>query len=339
MPDLQTAWFLLVGVLLVGYAVLDGFDLGVGALHLVLAKDDRDRRVLLNAVGPVWDGNEVWLLTAGGALFAAFPPVYATVFSGLYLALMLLLAALILRAVALEFRSKEEWPAWRRFWDGAFAVGSVLPAVLFGVAMGNVLRGLPLDAEGEFAGTFVSLLNPFALLVGLLALAMVVMQGAAWLHLKTEGGLRERARSAGLMAWWAFVVLWLAATAASAATAPRLWAAYGSLLAWIAPVALAASLLAFRAALARGRAGLAFAFSSVAIAALLGIVGQSLYPYLLPPLGTGAGGLSIYDSASSPLTLKTMLAIALVGMPLVIGYTIFIYRRFRGPVVLDEVSY
>jgi len=339
MPDLQTAWFLLVGVLLAGYAILDGFDLGVGALHLFLAKDDRERRILLNAVGPVWDGNEVWLLTAGGALFAAFPPVYATVFSGLYLALMLLLAALILRAVALEFRSKEESPSWRRFWDGAFAVGSVLPAVLFGVAMGNILRGLPLDAEGEFAGTFVSLLNPFALLVGLLALAMVVAQGAAWLHLKTEGALRERARSAALRAWWAFVVLWLAATAASAAAAPRLWGAYGSVLAWVAPATLTAALLAFRAALVGGRAGQAFLFSSIAIAALLGIVGQALYPFLVPPLGLASAGITIYDAASSPLTLKTMLAIALLGMPVVVAYTVFIYRRFRGPVVLDEASY
>jgi cytochrome bd ubiquinol oxidase subunit II len=339
MPDLQTIWFLLVGVLLVGYAVLDGFDLGVGALHLLLAKDDRERRVLLNSVGPVWDGNEVWLLTGGGALFAAFPPVYATVFSGFYLALMLLLAMLILRAVAMEFRSKESAAAWRRFWDGAFAVSSALPAVLFGVALGNVLRGLPLDGEGEFAGTFLGLLNPFAVLVGLLALAMVVLQGACWLQLKTEAALRERARLAALRAWSAFGVLWLIATVASLGTAPRLWSAYRSILAWLAPLVLVAAMLALRVALVHGRAGRAFLLSSITIAALLGIVGQALYPSLVPALDPASTGLTIYNTASSPLTLKTMLAIALLGMPVVLGYTIFIYRSFRGPVVLDEASY
>jgi len=339
LPDLQTTWFLLVGVLLVGYAMLDGFDLGVGTLYLFLAKEDRERRVLLNSIGPVWDGNEVWLLTGGGALFAAFPPVYATVFSGFYLALMVLLAALILRAVSLEFRSKEEWPAWRRFWDVAFAVGSFLPAVLFGVAVGNILRGVPLDGDGEFAGSFLGLLNPFAVLVGLLSLAMFVLQGASWLQLKTEGALRERARAAGSGAWWAFVVLWLAVTAASVVAAPHLWNVQRSLLSWVAPAVLAGSIFAFRTALARRRAGLAFTLSSLAIAALLGIMGQGLYPLLVPALGHPAAGLSIYNSASSPTTLKTMLGIALMGMPLVVGYTIFIYRSFSGPVVLGEESY
>jgi cytochrome d ubiquinol oxidase subunit II len=339
MLDLQTAWFLLVGVLLAGYAILDGFDLGVGALHLVLARDDRERRVLLNSVGPVWDGNEVWLLTGGGALFAAFPPVYATVFSGLYLALMLLLTALILRAVALEFRSKEASPRWRTWWDRAFAAGSVLPAVLLGVAVGNILRGLPLDAEGEFAGTFLGLLNPFALVVGLLALAMVTMQGAAWLFLKTEAELRERARTAALRAGWAFFALWCVATAASGLAAPRTWQAYRSPLAWAAPAVVLVALAMMRNALVARQAGRAFTWSSIAIAALLGIVGQGLYPMLVPALGDAAAGLSIYNSASSPLTLRTMLVIALLGMPAVVAYTIFIYRSFRGPVMLDEASY
>lgn len=339
MPDLQTTWFLLVGVLLVGYAVLDGFDLGVGTLHLWLARDDRERRVLLNAIGPVWDGNEVWLLTAGGALFAAFPQVYATVFSGLYLALMLLLAGLIFRAVSLEFRSKEDAPAWRRFWDRAFCVGSALPALLFGVAIGNVLRGLPLDAEGEFAGTFLGLLNPFALSVGLLSLTMFVLHGAAWLNLKTEGSLRERAQAAARGAWWAFVVLWGLVALASRSAAPHLWTAYAHPAAWLAPAIGVAALLAFPSALARARPARAFALSAVAIAALIGVMGQGLYPYLLPALGALPRGLTVYNAASSPLTLQTMLVIALLGMPLVLGYTIFIYRMFRGPVVLDEGSY
>jgi cytochrome d ubiquinol oxidase subunit II len=339
MFDLPTVWFLLVGVLLTGYAILDGFDLGVGALHLFVARDDRERRLVLNAVGPVWDGNEVWLLTGGGALFAAFPAVYATVFSGMYLALMLLLAALIARAVSMEFRSKEEAPAWRRFWDGAFAVGSFLPAVLLGVALGNVMRGLPLAADGEFAGTFLGLLNPFSLVVGALAAAVFILHGAVWLELKTEGELRDRVRRAGTRAYGAVLVLGAAATLHSRFAAPHLWVRYGNPLAWIAPGALLAALLALPWARRRARRGLAFAVSATAIAGFMAIVGQGLYPYLVPALGALPYGLTVHGAASSPLTLRTMLVVALAGMPVVVAYTVFIYRSFRGPVVLDDASY
>ena len=197
--DLNTAWFLLVGVLLAGYAVLDGFDLGVGALHL-FARTDVQRRIFLNAIGPVWDGNEVWLVTGGGALFAAFPIVYATVFSGFYVAMILLLFGLIFRAVAIEFRSKQPGARWRRAWDRSFAIASVVSSLLMGVAFGNVIWGIPLDAAGEFAGSFVSLLHPYALLTGVTTVAVFTMHGAMYLLLKTEGGrgwrveglLRER---------------------------------------------------------------------------------------------------------------------------------------------------
>src|SRR5512147_1077494 len=172
--DLNTVWFLLIGVLLTGYAILDGFDLGVGVLHL-FARDEEERRLHINAIGPVWDGNEVWLLTGGGALFAAFPVVYATVFSGFYLALMLLLVALILRAVSMEFRSKVDSPGWKKVWDWAFGIGSLLPAILFGVAFGNVLRGIPINEQGLFTGSFLELLNPYAILIGLLSLALFTM--------------------------------------------------------------------------------------------------------------------------------------------------------------------
>lgn len=339
MLDLQTIWFLLIGVLLVGYAILDGFDLGVGMLHLFVAKTDRERRVVVNSVGPVWDGNEVWLLTGGGALFAAFPNVYATVFSALYLALMLVLAALIFRAVSLEFRSKEESPAWRASWDWAFALGSALPALLFGVAIGNVLRGLPLDPAGDYTGTFVALLNPFALLVGLLSSAMFLMQGASWLLLKTEGDVAARTRRIAFGAWGAFTALWILATVAARWAAPQVWAPYSQGLPWLAPIVLLAAVVSFPLALRQGRKGSTLAASSVAIAALIAVMGQGLYPYIVPALGEGVPSLSIYTASSSPYTLRAMLVIALVGMPVVVAYTLFIYSRFRGPVVLDDHSY
>src|SRR5450756_674495 len=224
---LQAAWFVLVGVLLVGYAILDGFDLGVGMQHLTTARTDEERRTLMNSIGPVWDGNEVWLITAGGALFAAFPKVYATVFSGFYLALMLVLAALILRAVSLEFRSRERGRGWRTTWDLAFFMGSVLPAILFGVVIGNIMRGVPLDSQGDYAGTFVGLLSPFALAVGLLSAAMFLTQGAAWLLLKTEGALQARARRTALVGQVATLVLWVVVTTWSRAEAPALWDRFG----------------------------------------------------------------------------------------------------------------
>lgn len=335
MLDLQLVWFLLIGVLLVGYAILDGFDLGVGMLHLFIARDDRERRVLLNSIGPVWDGNEVWLLTAGGAIFAAFPKVYATVFSGFYLALMLLLVALILRAVSLEFRSKVEAPAWRAAWDSAFAFGSVLPALLFGVAIGNILRGVPISGDGEFAGTFLALLNPFAIVVGLLAVAMFLMQGASWLAFKTEGDLRGRAVRMARIAWIAFIALWVLATVYARIEAPRLWTNYASAVTWVAPIAF----IAFVAAYPFVSGKRAFTVSSLAIAALIAIMGQSLYPYMVPSRGDLANSLTIRNASSTPLTLQVMLVIALIGMPFVIGYTIWIYRNFMHPVVLDEHSY
>jgi cytochrome bd ubiquinol oxidase subunit II len=335
MLDLQLVWFLLIGILLAGYAILDGFDLGVGMMHLFVARTDRDRRILLNAIGPVWDGNEVWLLTGGGAIFAAFPKVYATVFSGFYLALMLLLTALILRAVSLEFRSKVESPAWRRLWDGAFAVGSFLPAVLFGVAIGNVMRGVPIGTDGEFAGTFLGLLNPFSLGIGLLSTAMFLMQGATWLTLRTDGELRARAASVKRGAWTAFVVLWALTTFWSRSEAPHLWANYDGPTTWLAPgvFVLATAVYPLTSGVR------SFVFSSVAIASLIAVMGQALYPYMVPSLGDLANSLTIQNASSSALTLKVMLTIALIGMPFVIGYTIWIYRGFMHPVVLDEHSY
>jgi cytochrome d ubiquinol oxidase subunit II len=331
MPDLPTIWFIVVGVLLVGYAILDGFDLGVGMLHLAIARSDEERSVLMRAIGPVWDGNEVWLLTMGGALFAAFPVVYATVFSGFYLALVLLLVALILRAVALEFRHHLPDVGWRGAWDLAFFLGSFLPALLLGVAIGNVAYGLPFNADAQYTGGLLGLLNPFSLLVGLAAVAMFTLQGALWLTIRTEGVLRGRAWRTATVAWPAFMTLWLVVTVYARVDAAHLWDNFGTPIAWSVPVVFVAAAAATGAAILAKRATAAFVASSASIAALIGILGLGLYPNLVPGRG-GASGLTVANAASSDLSLTVMLVIALIGMPLVLGYTAFIYRHFWGPV-------
>ena len=336
--DLNTIWFLLVGVLIAGYAVLDGFDLGAGVLHLC-TRDERERRVMMNAIGPVWDGNEVWLLAGGGALFAAFPPVYATVFSGFYLAFTLLLVALILRAVSFEFRGKVGSAAWRRGWDVAFGVGSLVPALLYGVAVGNVLRGLELDAAGVRT-TLPGLLNPFALLAGLLGLTMFVLHGATYLGLKTDGALQERMRRWAATAWVAFIALYAITTLASYAVAPYLfehWFAHP--LTWVLFALLLASCIAGPAAIHAAHFGRAFAASATATLSIIALAAEGMYPRLLPARPDLASSLTIYNSASTPRTLTVMLVIALVGMPLVILYTVLIYRAFRGKTVLTSESY
>lgn len=336
---LQIVWYLLFGVLIAGYAILDGFDLGVGVLSL-FGRSGRERRLHLNAIGPVWDGNEVWLLTGGGALFAAFPIVYATVFSGFYLALMLLLVALILRAVSLEFRSKLEAPRWQRTWDLLFGIGSGVAALLFGVAMGNILRGLPIDSQGTFTGSFPSLLNPYALLLGLLSLTMFTCHGAVYMALKSEGELRERMRSAAGVLWIAWIVLYGLATVLTIFVSPWLFAGVTDRpLLWPVLALLFAALLYLPIALRAKRLGRAFLASSVAIAMLVGLAGLSLYPRLVPSRTNLDYSLTIANASSTPRTLETMLVIALIGMPLVLIYTIYIYRQFRGRVEITEASY
>ncbi len=327
---LQNAWFLLIGILLAGYSVLDGFDLGVGVLFPFLARTDDERRTLANAIGPVWDGNEVWLLAGGGALFAAFPPAYATVFSGFYLALMLVLLALILRAVSLEFRAHD--PARRKLWEAAFVGGSFVPALLFGVAMGNVVGGVPLDARTEFAGTFFTLLRPLPLAFGLLGLAAFLLHGATYAALKTEGPLRERARKAARAAAAAVAVAFLLSFIAVWITLPE---AIESLRAWIFADLLWVSLAFTIVAVNKGKDGRAFAFSSAVFLGLWGVVGAIHYPNLVRATDP-ALSLTLANSSSSPLALKAMLIIALIGMPLVVGYTVFAYRVFKGKVKLDS---
>lgn len=339
MIDLNTIWFVLVGVLIIGYAILDGFDLGVGIIHL-FTKEEHEKRVNLNAIGPVWDGNEVWLLTGGGALFAAFPIVYATVFSGFYLALMLLLVALILRAVSMEFRSKVETNSWRGFWDYSFGIGSLLPSILFGVAIGNILRGIPIDENGMFTGSFLGLLNPYSILVGLLSCITFLMHGAIYLSMKSDGAQKQRAVKIASGAWYIYVLLYLAATLASMLTSPFLFGKlFPNPLFWLAFLSVVAAIIYVPVALRQGASGKAFTASSVLIAGMIGLMAISLFPRLVPSLTNLSFSFTIYNSSSTQGTLQTMLIIALLGMPLVIGYTIFIYKAFKGKVVIDEDSY
>jgi cytochrome d ubiquinol oxidase subunit II len=339
MPSLQTVWFLLIGLLLVGYAVLDGFDLGAGIVHLFVARNDAERRGVLNAIGPVWDGNEVWLITGGGALFAAFPVVYATVLSGFYLAVMLLLGALILRAVSIEFRSKETNRLWRLAWDAGFAVGSALAAFLFGVALGNIVRGLPLDAGGVYRGGLAGLLNPFSIVMGVLTLGLAAQQGSSWLVLKTEGALRNRARRSGVASTLVVIAAWFAATDIAWFDSNRVFDNFArNPLAWIGPVSAALALAGMLYAYSRRQEFMAFVLSSVAILGLAATAGATLYPNLVPAVDA-TRSLTVDNAHSSDTTLTVMLVIALVGMPIVLAYTAFIYWKFKGKVQLDEAGY
>jgi len=337
--DLNTVWFLLIGVLLVGYAILDGFDLGVGVLHL-FAQDDHERRLYINAIGPVWDGNEVWLLTGGGAMFAAFPVVYATIFSGFYLAMMLLLVALIFRAVSMEFRGQVDHPGWRKVWDWTFGLGSLTAALLFGVALGNVFRGLPITADGTLDVAFLSLLNPYSLLIGLVTLTVFTMHGAAFLALKTEGELRRRMARWTAGAWGVAVLLYAIATVATWQVSPFLMEGLASNpLLWLLVLVLTAATITIPISVRSQGFLRTFLASALMIASMIGLMGLGLYPRMAPSSIDPSYSLTIYNASSSPKTLTVMLVIALIGMPLVIGYTALIYRVFLGKVVITEDSY
>jgi cytochrome d ubiquinol oxidase subunit II len=339
MVDLNTAWFLLVGLLFTGYAILDGFDLGVGALHL-LHREDQDRRVSLNSIGPVWDGNEVWLVTGGGALFAAFPEVYATVFSGFYLPVMLLLAALIFRAVAIEFRSKQPMAWWRNAWDVGFSAGSVLVALVLGLALGNLVAGLPLDAGRNLVAGVGGLLAPYPLLVGVTSVALFTMHGSIYLALKTEGEMQARVRRMIPDATIAFVICYALTTMATLLYLPHMSERFRQQPAWFAvPVATLLAIANVPREVHFGRDFRAFLSSSAAIALLMALVGIGLYPNLVPCPSHAGCSLDVWNAASSQQTLQLMLIIAGMGAPLVLAYTTSVYWVFRGKVVLDRTSY
>jgi cytochrome bd ubiquinol oxidase subunit II len=337
--DLNTIWFFLVGILFTGYALLDGFDLGVGALHLFTSKDE-ERRIMLNSIGPVWDGNEVWLVTGGGALFAAFPEVYATVFSGFYMAFVLLLCALIFRAVAIEFRSKQPMRWWRQMWDIGFAGGSVVSSLLIGVAMGNLAQGIPLDEHGEFAGSFLGLLQPYPLLMGVTTVALFMMHGAIYGVMKTEGELHDKLRRWAMNTIIFFVICAAITTMVTLLYVPRM-AAQLKDHPWLFSIALL-NMLAI-ANIPRefhlGNDGRAFLSSCATMATLMALFGINQYPNLVFSSPNPENSLNIINAASSQKTLVIMLVIAGIGVPVVLTYTACVYWIFRGKVKMTPSSY
>lgn len=326
---IHTLWFLVLSAMLAGYAVLDGFDLGVGTLHLLLARTPADRAALIGSIGPVWNGNEVWLLAAGGAMVAAFPTLYATSFSGFYLALMLVLWLLILRGLALEFRHQIDNPLWHQAWDVVFSLSSVLLALLFGVAVGNVLRGLPLDADGRFQGSFALMLNPFAVLGGVLGVVTLAMHGAAWIALRTRNDLQTRARVWRRRLAFVTTLVIAAFVAASFFARPGFSANFTAFPPLFAvPIAGVVAL----AVLVRGARddGPIFAASATVVATILGSAAAGLYPTLLPALaGSAHAGLDIYNAAAPDGSLRIALAIYLAGMAIVVIYLRRIYAVWR----------
>jgi len=338
---LESIWFALWGVLWAVYFMLDGFDLGLGTLMPVLAKNEMERRVIYQSIGPFWDGNEVWLITAGGVTFAAFPTVYAVMFSGLYSALMLILFALIFRGVSIEFRGKIEDPRWKAAWDVCFTVGSFLPALLFGVAFANIFQGIPIDGKGVFHGTLLSLLNPSGLLGGVFFVMLFLVHGALWLAAKAEAPLLDRAGSVAAK-WWP--KLFIVAVAFLVATwyFTKLYDNYlhnplhVAIPFLLIPLLAVGALVMTRIFIARRRWWKAWFASSVTIigVTLFGVVG--LYPNLLPSSLNRAYSLTAFNSASSPLTLKIMLIVALTFIPIVIVYQAWAYSLFREKIHTEE---
>jgi cytochrome d ubiquinol oxidase subunit II len=340
---LESIWFILWGVLWAIYFMLDGFDLGVGSLMPFLAKTETEKRVMVRAMGPYWDGNEVWLIAAGGVTFAAFPTTYAVMFSGLYSALMLILFALILRGVSIEFRDHADHPTWKKVWDVCLAAGSFLPALLLGVAFANIFQGIPIDGEGIFQGTLFTLLNPYGLFGGVLFVAMFLLHGCLWLIVKTEGAVQERAAALVNKLWAALAVV---AVGFLVATwyATRLYDNYiQNPLMYVVPIILiplivVGALVMVKVYVGKGHWWSAWFASCTLIVGvtLFGVAG--LFPNLLPSSINPAFSLTIYNSSSSPLTLKIMLGVALTFVPVVIAYQAWVYYFFRDAVTEAEAE-
>ncbi len=367
---LRVIWWLLLGILLIGFAVMDGFDLGVGTLLPLVARNDAERRLVVNTIGPVWEGNQVWLILGGGAIFAAWPPLYAVSFSGFYLAMFLILFALILRPVGFKYRGKLPSQRWRNNWDWALFIGGFIPALIMGVAVGNVLLGVPYHFDDSmrvfYTGSFFGLLMPFALLAGLLSVTMLVAHGAAMLVLKTDGPVAERsARYGALSALLAFVLfalggVWVAfglpgyevtsTQVTDAASNPLLkTVVVGASGGWLhnyqtmpltllAPLVGLVGLLGSAVLLKARRGGLAFISSGLAIAGIILTVGFAIFPFLLPSSSVPASSLTVWDGSSSHLTLWIMLLATVVFLPIILAYTTWVYRVLKGKVTADEMQ-
>jgi len=333
--NLNTLWFALIGVLWTGFFLLEGFDFGVGILLPFLGKDDTDRRVMINTIGPVWDGNEVWLIVAGGAMFAAFPNWYATMFSGFYLALFLILIALIGRGISFEFRAKQDSDSWRRWWDRATFWGSLLPALLFGVAWGNILRGVPIDTQQEFAGTFFDLLNPYSLLAGLTSVALFTLHGAVFLTLKTADPLRVRARRAAIrlaLPTTALVFGFLAWTYWNAEQMDN-----KGLVPGFVPIAAIAAVAVVAWLLREELEGWAFLATALSIVLITATIFLNLYPRVMVSSIRPANDLTIWNASSTGKTLGVMTIVALFFVPIVLGYQGWTYHVFRRRIRREDI--
>ncbi len=340
MQNLELIWYAVIGLSVIFYTTLDGFDLGVGMLHL-FAKEDEERRVFLNAIGPVWDGNEVWLVIVVGALFAGFPDVYATLFSSFYNLSMILLTALIFRAAAIEFRSKQASKTWRQLWDIVFCLASGLIAFGLGLVLGNLIEGIPLDAEKNFVGTFADFFTPYPILLGILSSALFMMHGSIYLLMKTEGVLHSRLRLWTNRTILFFVICYVLATCATFWLMPHMTHRLNAtpLFYLVAALALLAILNIPREVAAK-RDGRAFISSCVGIGLLFALFGMGTFPTLIrSSIRPEEYSLTIANSASSPLTLTVLLIIVLIGLPLVFAYGFYVYRIFRGKVKLGPTSY
>jgi len=338
--DYPTWWFLVVGGLFSGYAILDGFDFGAGAWHLLFKKEE-NRRIALNAVGPVWDGNEVWLVIGGGALFAGFPVLYASMFSAMYTPFMLFLFFIIMRAVSIEFRSKEEMSWWRKMWDIMYSISSIMLALLLGVVLGNVLQGLAIDQNFEYqGGPFFDFLSPYSLMVGVTTVALFMTHGAIYLLMKTEGKLYERLKLFLRNGIIFFIVSFSLTTLYTLIYLPHLSDSFKSNpQLFLVPVLAFLCIANIPRLASKSKYRLAFLFSSLTMSLLLILVAIELYPTLLISTIDPANSITIYNAASSEKSLSIMLTIVVIGAPLVLAYTIFVYNTFKGKVVIDETSY
>ena len=366
---LRLLWWAVLGVLLIGIAVMDGFDMGTAILLPLVGRNDMERRIVINTVGPVWEGNQVWLILGAGAIFAAWPPLYAVAFSGFYLAMLLLLCALILRPVGFKYRSKLESTRWRTTWDAALFLGGLVPALVFGVAFGNVLEGVPFRFDDTlrltYTGTLWGLFNPFALLCGLVSVAMITMHGAAYLACKTEGRIRERAQASGTVAGlvaaalfgvgglWAGQIDGYAITRSAGMEGPsnplgkEVARQAGALLTnyhlhpWMTTAPFLGVVGALiTAALMRQRRmrGIAFITSALAIAGIIATAGVSLFPFLLPSSLDPTSSLTVWDASSSSMTLAIMTGVTAIFLPIILVYTAWVYHVLRGPVTAEQIE-